>query len=97
MKFFIVSILILISAQSLGQSKSSGVVISKQIPVAYAKVKVKELNKNSLTDIKGEFTLNDIPNGTYSISIHSIGFQDLDTIIEFPFTGLKLDYQEFKK
>ncbi len=45
-------------------------------PVAYAYLHMEEINRTATSDREGRFELNNLPQGTYSLFIHRIGYTD---------------------
>lgn len=74
-QFFLFSLLILaINSIAKGQSGtvSGKITIQGKEAVIGAVVSIKALNKNTLTDVEGNYTIKNIPYGTYTIEVSSI-------------------------
>jgi iron complex outermembrane receptor protein len=62
----------------------SGSVIDKETsePISFAYIHLEELNRTTASDIDGVFELKNIPNGSYTLSIHRIGYKTQKRKIE---------------
>lgn len=60
-------------------------------PVFMAAVVIKELNIWSVTSDSGEYTLKNVPAGTYTLVVSCLGFVQNEQAITFPFQGETLD------
>lgn len=62
-------------------------------PLPGANVVIQELNKGASTDANGDYSINDIPPGTYTLTASFIGFQEFSENIEFTNEDQVLDIQ----
>ncbi len=62
-----------------GTSEITGEVIDAETlePVRFAYLHLEELNRTTTTDRDGKFTLRNVPEGSYTISVHRIGYVTL--------------------
>ncbi len=91
--FFIV--IALFAQPAMGQAKSysiKGVILDEQTshsaPFVY--VHLEELNRTAVTSSTGEFELNNIPNGVYTLTVHHIGYNDYSKKVEIKNDDLEL-------
>uniref|UniRef100_UPI0033402786 beta-sandwich domain-containing protein n=1 Tax=Pseudopedobacter sp. TaxID=1936787 RepID=UPI0033402786 len=90
MKYYLLSLLFLLSFNTFAQEKSghiSGKVTSgDNTAVEGAMVFIKGLNKQTVTDEKGNFLFKNIPFGKYSLEISSIEieFKSVEIIVDRP-------------
>lgn len=81
--FKITLILLLISLSYVGFSQTGtieGIVLDKELdnsPLPFANVFVKGTSLGTTTDFDGNFTLNNIPSGTYTIVFSFVGYETL--------------------
>lgn len=84
MRIFTISIVFLaLAAQSLAQGVIKGTVNSftgESLPGA--NIFIKELNLGTTTDLKGEFILNNVPEGSHTISISFLGFEGQEIVVD---------------
>lgn len=83
----ILSVLLLLAIPSIyAQNTLKGVVTDTNTndPLIFANIYLPQLEKGATTDDQGNYTLNNIPNGTYSIIISIIGYETLSQNISFP-------------
>ncbi|MGB0915063.1 MAG: TonB-dependent receptor [Crocinitomicaceae bacterium] len=73
-KFLTLTIALLITNLIFSQSNIEGVVSYESEGIPYAKVKIKALNINALTDIDGNFSLKSVPNGEHEIEFFAFGY-----------------------
>ena len=65
-----------LSASAQGVGTITGTVIDDQgLPVIQGNVVISELNRGAATDLEGEYTLEDVPAGTYAVTASFIGFE----------------------
>ncbi|HET8864658.1 MAG TPA: TonB-dependent receptor, partial [Gracilimonas sp.] len=91
MKSFITIILLSLvsitgNIPALGQDNSftiSGQVVNSETSegISFAYLHIEELNRTSTTDVDGNFELLNIPTGTFTLTIHRIGFRTQSRII----------------
>lgn len=67
-------IFIFISISALGQNTIIGTVVVDGEPLPFANVYITSLNKGTTTDDDGNFSLTNIPNGSFTISASYTGF-----------------------
>ncbi len=86
-KIVVALFLISIPLSLFGQSSSfniSGIVkdveTKEAIPFAY--IHLEELNRTSVSTVEGEFELANIPTGTYTLTVHRIGYRTQSQLIE---------------
>jgi len=72
----------------------SGSVIDKETsePVSFAYIHLEELNRTTASDIDGLFELKNVPEGSYTLSIHRIGYKTQKRKIELD-SNLKLNIE----
>lgn len=60
-----------------------GVVVDAETnePVSYAYLHLEEINRTTTTDRNGEFRLRNVPQGSYTVIIHRIGYTSVNQII----------------
>ena len=75
---FITSILVALILNCSAQTGSiNGIVISKGDPVPFASVVVKHFNVGGSTDMDGNFQIDDVPFGTSTVLVSSLGYAPL--------------------
>lgn len=62
----------------------SGIITDKETnePVSFAYIHLEELNRTAASDVEGIFELKNIPSGSYTLSIHRIGYKTQKRKIE---------------
>lgn len=76
------SILFLITSSAIAQTNISGNISSDGEPLPFANVYISKLSKGAVADELGNYTIPNIPNGTYSLSASFAGFtKESKTII----------------
>jgi iron complex outermembrane recepter protein len=86
-KFLCISILLLSIHFAKAQYQINGVIKN-----TFTSIYISELNKGAITDSTGIFSINNIPEGFYSIEIKSIGYKTLFIELTVPF-----DESKYKK
>lgn len=76
-----------ISFTFFAQSEFSGTVSDENGFVPFAKIKIKEINSNALSDINGTFKFTNLPEGNYLIEIYSAGYETLLANCTIPSTN----------
>ena len=77
MKLFLSFAVIISAYLAVGQGFTvQGDVVSDESPVAYAKVQLSSSSLGAITDEQGNFKINDVPKGEYTIKVTSVGFKD---------------------
>lgn len=71
----IFSVLFLISSISFSQTTIKGKVSDKNESLAFVSVYIIELKKGTESDLQGNYSLKNIPNGTYTLSYSFVGFK----------------------
>ena len=66
------------SAQKPGTSISGTIVTADKKPVSLASIQVKEAKKGTATNEEGNFTINDLQPGTYTLVISFIGLETIE-------------------
>lgn len=72
-------LLVFITFQCLsaaGQVDITGVITADGKPVPFAKVRIRAIGSNALTDENGKFLFTDIPNGVHLVEVFAIGLED---------------------
>lgn len=90
MKSLLFSLLfIAVSPFIYAQNSLSGQVTNAETgePVFSANVYFPELEKGSMTDLEGNFSINNIPNGTFKMLVSSVGFGTYSDELDFPETS----------
>lgn len=72
---FALSMAIFTFAQGTGQI-AGRVTDSEKLPLPGANVYIESLKTGSVTDVNGDYTIVEVPAGTYEVTISYIGFQD---------------------
>lgn len=82
--YFLTVLLGLVSLTSFSQSYSiSGEVRdAERNLISGANVMIPELNKGTVTNSKGEYQLNTIPEGSYTLKVTYLGFETIEKLIE---------------
>lgn len=83
-KIILINIFLFFSLQIFGQSNLSGNVSSGNRPVAGATVYLPDLKKGTLTDSLGNFSITNLKQGTYLLTISSTGYKSVSEKIDFP-------------
>ncbi|RXJ45732.1 TonB-dependent receptor [Gelidibacter gilvus] len=84
MKYFILSAWLLFIMTTFSQSELKGVIKSDlQEPITGATIYLEELQKGTITNFEGFYTLKDIPEGTYTITVRMLGYQTKQEKIAF--------------
>lgn len=84
------------TVQAVGQGNSftiKGKVVNaetlKEVPFAY--LHIEELNRTATTDVNGTFEIENIPAGSYSLTIHRIGFRTQSRTVALTDSSLNLN------
>ena len=72
----------------------TGSITDNQGPVPFAKIKIKELNANTLSDINGNFKLSNITEGTYKIEVYAIGYETFYANCTIPSSKIKFTLEK---
>lgn len=81
---FRVSLLLISCYSAIAQNSISGKVIDSQNnPLIGVEIYAAEIHKGTVTDIDGNYTLNNLPNGKVKITFSYLGYQTLHKSIEF--------------
>ena len=85
---FQVLLLLAIPSSIYAQHTLQGSIIDKQTnePLIFANIYLPQLEKGTTTNENGEFTINNIPTGTYKIVISIIGYETSTKTLLFPYT-----------
>src|SRR5690606_6438847 len=85
---FQVLLLLAIPSSIYAQHTLQGNIIDKHTnePLIFANVYLPQLEKGTTTNENGEFTISNIPTGTYKIVISIIGYETSTKTLQFPFT-----------
>ena len=65
--------------------------ISEQAPFEGAVIKIESLNRTAVTDRFGQYRINNIPAGTYDVTVSYIGAQSRRDTVTVPNSGAQLD------
>ncbi|WP_313806590.1 TonB-dependent receptor domain-containing protein [Flavobacterium sp.] len=77
MKFHITVLLLGLSVFAFGQNKLVGIITdSHNTPIENAAVSITELHLETQTDVNGNYTLNNLPNGTFKVSVSFFGHEN---------------------
>lgn len=81
--FFVVA-LILLLATNTAFAQIGGTILDRSTgePVPFAYLHLEEINRAITADRNGEFQFQNVPPGTYTLSVHRIGFRDFTRQIE---------------
>src|SRR5690606_39545072 len=84
---FQVLLLLAIPSSIYAQHTLQGNIIDKQTnePLIFANVYLTQLEKGTTTNENGEFTISNIPTGTYKIVISIIGYETSTKTLQFPY------------
>ena len=84
-----------LSAAALAQGTLTGEVIDGNTGESLpgANVFIVELERGTSTDVDGEYTISDIPVGTYTVNVSYIGYEELETMVE---VGSGTNNQDFE-
>lgn len=97
MKKYILALILGFSAMVQAQNKISGTVTDTQnLPLPNVSVYAPEIHKNTITDAKGYYEINGIPNGNLKINFSSLGFsaQNKSVVINQKTTELNIILEE---
>ncbi|MBA6153606.1 TonB-dependent receptor [Gelidibacter maritimus] len=86
---YILNVLLLLAIPSIyAQNTLKGSVVDKNTaePIIFANIYIPQLEKGATTDFDGNFTLSNIPNGTFPIVVSFMGYETLSQNITFPST-----------
>lgn len=88
MKHLFIILFLLVMPAVIAQNTLSGSLVDKNTkePLAFATIFLPKLEKGTLADFDGHYTLSNIPNGSYSIVISIVGYETFSQQINFPFT-----------
>jgi len=89
MKTLIHSVLLLAITTIYSQNTIEGTVTdshSKE-PLTYVNIYLPELEKGTITNDKGTFSIHNLPSGNYNILFSIIGYKTLSTTISLPLTN----------
>lgn len=75
MKFILIFTLLISSASIYSQTLSGYIYNEKSLPVAFADIVIENTNFLSISDSDGFFMIQNLPGGTYEISVSSLGYQ----------------------
>ena len=86
MKYIINALLFLAVSSIYAQNTLSGSVWDKNTkePLIFANIYLPQIEKGTTTDDSGQFSLTNIPNGTYSVVVSIIGYETFSQNINFP-------------
>ncbi|RXJ45937.1 TonB-dependent receptor [Gelidibacter gilvus] len=85
----IFTVLLLLAIPSIyAQNNLKGSVVDKNTtePLIFANIYIPQLEKGATTDFDGNFTLSNIPNGTFPIVVSIMGYETFSQNITFPST-----------
>ncbi|WP_034888736.1 TonB-dependent receptor [Gillisia sp. Hel_I_29] len=90
MKYFTLSALMLLSVCAFSQSTLQGEIKNElNIPLAGATIYLQELQKGTTTNFDGLYTLKDIPEGTWTVTVRMLGYQTSKAKMEFTNNNLE--------
>ena len=90
-RFPILALLMALSQLCWGQEgEISGTVSDENGPLPFLSVFIKSLNKGVITNEKGDFRLQNIPNGSYDLTISGVGFETQILSTQVPGKPLKV-------
>jgi len=76
MKYFILSTFLLISLCTFSQSTLKGEIKNElNEPIAGATIYLQEVQKGTTTNFDGFYSLKDIPEGSYTVTVRMLGYQ----------------------
>ncbi|MCP9200298.1 TonB-dependent receptor [Gramella sp. GC03-9] len=92
-KFILLTLLLAVNTLLYSQNELTGKVQNSETgePVFSASVYFPELEKGSMTDEEGNFTITDLPNGSYKLVVSSIGFASYTTEVTLPSQAISID------
>lgn len=77
-------LLLTLAAQLYAQNDVHGIVAHDGEGLPFVKISLPEANQHCLSDMEGRFTFQRIPEGKYQLRAYLLGFQPLDTLLQFP-------------
>ena len=94
-KIILLSLLVFVPLLLFGQTTVSGNVSDKSTNelIIGANVFIVGTNMGAATDIDGNYEINNVPNGTYSIRVSSIGFSTITQQVLVEGTTLNLNFE----
>lgn len=94
-QFYISMLLALIPFLTYSQNTLSGKIIDAESsePLDQVSVYIPQLENGAVTDENGNYTLKNLPEGTYKLVISYIGFETYSTSLEINLGSNKFDYQ----
>ncbi|MBJ7880623.1 TonB-dependent receptor [Gelidibacter salicanalis] len=88
MKYFFLSGLLFLSLHTFSQSQLTGQIRSESNePLPGATIYLEELQKGTTSDFNGFYTLQDIPEGTWTVTVRMLGFQTTTENLKFTSKG----------
>ncbi len=97
LKIIFINILFSVLISFLAVAQNSSFSISGTInetgssePVSFSYIHLEELNRTAVSNIDGEFELENIPTGTYTLTTHRIGYRTQSRKVELIDSDLKL-------
>ncbi|TXE07922.1 TonB-dependent receptor [Gelidibacter salicanalis] len=89
MKYCLLTALLLMSLKTFCQSTLNGQITSEAMePIPGATIYVEELKKWTTSDLDGFYTLSDIPEGTWTVTIRMMGYNTKKEKLNFSADGL---------
>ena len=88
----LITLLLAVNTIIYSQNKLSGNItdVNSGEPVFSANVYFPQLEKGSMSDENGDFSINNLPNGTYKLIVSSIGYKTLNLEVELPSENLNI-------
>src|SRR5699024_9691304 len=92
-RILLVGCFFLFHAAAFSQGSITGTVIDKKTgeTMPGTNVSIQSINKGASTDADGHYTINNIPTGTYTLTVSFIGYQKFSTQVQISDGEQKLD------
>ena len=88
MKIFYLSLFLVIAFYANAQNKFSGSILDVQNkPIANATISIPEIHKETISDENGNFSISNLPNGTFSVVYSFVGYTTQNQKINFSTTN----------
>ena len=71
----ILTLILFVSSLAFSQTKIKGKISDKTETLAFASVYIIELKKGTESDLNGKYSLENIPNGSYTINYSIVGYK----------------------
>ncbi len=87
-----------IGLQTKAQQSLDGTIVSNNEAIPFAKIKIKgELEQTTLADENGAFIFKDLRGSSFMLTVRSIGYHTLDTLVTAPFGTITIELTKIQE